>query len=70
MTIEGVEIIATPFLTSALVGAEWSASRPFRFATREMARGTHWIGGWVGPEAVRTPWRREKSCTAGNRTSD
>jgi hypothetical protein len=29
-------------LTSALVGGEWSASRPGRFTP-----GTHWIGGWV-----------------------
>jgi hypothetical protein len=30
------------FLTSALVGGEWSASRPGRFTSR-------WIGGWVDP---------------------
>jgi hypothetical protein len=36
-------------LISALVGSEWSASRPGRFAPREIASGTHWIGGWVGP---------------------
>jgi hypothetical protein len=40
------------FLTSALDGGEWSASRPGRFAPREKAPGTHWIGGWVGPRAV------------------
>jgi hypothetical protein len=34
------------FLTSALVGGEWSASRPGRFTP-----GTHWIGGWVDPRA-------------------
>jgi hypothetical protein len=33
------------FLTSALVGGEWSASRPCRF--------THWLGGWVKPRASR-----------------
>jgi hypothetical protein len=37
------------FLTSALVGGEWSASRPGRFTTSERAPGTHWLGGWVGP---------------------
>jgi hypothetical protein len=31
------------FLTSALVGDEWSASCP-----RERVPGTHWTGGWVG----------------------
>jgi hypothetical protein len=34
------------FLTSALVGGEWSASRPGRFTP-----GTHFIGGWVDPRA-------------------
>jgi hypothetical protein len=29
-------------LTSALVGGEWSTSRPGRFTP-----GTHWIGGWL-----------------------
>jgi hypothetical protein len=39
------------FLTSALVGGEWSASRPGRFTPEERAPGTHWIGGWVDPRA-------------------
>jgi hypothetical protein len=30
------------FLTSALVGGEWSTSRAGRFTP-----GTHWIGSWV-----------------------
>jgi hypothetical protein len=38
-------------LTSALVGGEWSASRPNRFTPGERALGTHWIDGWVGPRA-------------------
>jgi hypothetical protein len=37
-----------PFLTSALDGREWSASRAGRFYPRQIALGTHWIGGWVG----------------------
>jgi hypothetical protein len=40
--------IASPFLTSALDGVEWSASRPGRNIPGETARVTHWIGGWVG----------------------
>jgi hypothetical protein len=44
--------IAHTFLTSALDGGEWSASRPGRFTPRERALGTHWMGGWVGPRAV------------------
>jgi hypothetical protein len=35
----------------ALVGGEWSASRPGCFTLGERAPGTHWIGGWVGPRA-------------------
>jgi hypothetical protein len=43
--------IAPPFLTSALDGGEWSASRPCCFTTGEIAPGTHWVRGWVGPRA-------------------
>jgi hypothetical protein len=39
------------FMTSALVGGEWSASRPCRFTPEERAPGTHWIGGWVDSRA-------------------
>jgi hypothetical protein len=51
-TYWGVEIYLHAFLTSALDGGEWSASRPGRFTSRERAPGTHWIGGWVGLRAV------------------
>jgi hypothetical protein len=44
----GGEGIAPPFLTAALDGDEWSASRPCRFTPGEKAPGTHWIGRWVG----------------------
>jgi hypothetical protein len=43
--------IAPPFLTSALVGGQWSASHPGSFTPGEINPGTHWIGGWVGPRA-------------------
>jgi hypothetical protein len=36
---------------SALVGGEWSASRPGRFTPGERAPSTYWIGGWEGPRA-------------------
>jgi hypothetical protein len=42
---------STHSLTSALDGGEWSASCPGRFTPRERAPGTHWIGGWVGPQS-------------------
>jgi hypothetical protein len=48
-----------PFLTSALDGGEWSPSCPCRFVSKERDFGSHWIGGWVGPELAGTPWRRE-----------
>jgi hypothetical protein len=38
-------------LTSALVWAQQSASRPGRFTSRERAPSTYWIGGRVNPRA-------------------
>jgi hypothetical protein len=35
------------FLTSALVGGEWSASHLGRFTPGKTDPGTHCIGGWV-----------------------
>jgi 2-polyprenyl-6-methoxyphenol hydroxylase-like FAD-dependent oxidoreductase len=48
-TYGGVDVEVRFFLTSALFGGEWSASRPACFAPGERVPGTHWIGGWVGP---------------------
>jgi hypothetical protein len=45
-TYVGVDVQIHIFLTSALVGGEWSASRPCCFTP-----GTHFIGGWVDPRA-------------------
>jgi hypothetical protein len=42
---------APPFLTSAVGGGEWSASRPCYFTAGEIAHGTQIIEGWVGPRA-------------------
>jgi hypothetical protein len=39
------------FLTSAVVGGEWSASRPCHFNSGERTPTTHLIGDWVGPRA-------------------
>jgi hypothetical protein len=50
-TYWGVEVLLHAFLTEALDGGEWSASRPGRFNPRERAPGTHWRGGWMGPRA-------------------
>jgi len=47
----GMEVQLHAFLTSALNGSEWTASRPGRFTPPpgEISLGTHWIGGWVDP---------------------
>jgi ribosome modulation factor len=37
------------FLTSALIGGKWSASRLCPFTPEKRAPGTYWIGGWVDP---------------------
>jgi hypothetical protein len=50
-TYGGVDVYIHVFMTSALVGGGWSASRPGSFATGETAPGVHCIGGWVGPRA-------------------
>jgi hypothetical protein len=43
----GVDVYIHMFLISALVGGEWSISRPGRFTPGERAPVTHWIGVWV-----------------------
>jgi hypothetical protein len=47
----GMDVYIHIFLTSALVGGEWSASRSRHFTPGERAPGTYWIGGWVEPRA-------------------
>jgi hypothetical protein len=47
----GVDVEIHIFLNTALVGGEWSASRPGSFKPGECAPGTHWIGGLVDPRA-------------------
>jgi hypothetical protein len=53
-----LDVYSHIFLTSALVGGEWSASRP-----KETAPDTHWIGGWVGPKAGLDAKEKRKSFT-------
>jgi hypothetical protein len=45
----GVDVYIHVFLTLALVGGEWSHSRPPLINPQGTATGTHWVGGWVGP---------------------
>jgi hypothetical protein len=47
----GLDVYIHVFLTSALVGGEWSGLRPGCFVSGEGASGTHWIGSWVDPRA-------------------
>jgi hypothetical protein len=39
------------FLTSKLVGGDWSASLPCCFTPSERDTSTYWIGGWVSARA-------------------
>jgi hypothetical protein len=43
----GVNVWIHIFVTSALVGGEWSASRTYRFSLREEPPHSHCTGGWV-----------------------
>jgi hypothetical protein len=63
----GVDVWSYIFLTSALIGGEWSASRPCRFTPGERAFDTHWVGGRVG---LWTKWRRENSWPYRDSNSD
>jgi hypothetical protein len=45
----GMDVQIHIFLTSVLVGGEWSASHRGCFTPGERAPGTHQIGDWVSP---------------------
>jgi len=53
--------------TSALDTGEWSASRPGRFTSKEIAPKYYWMGDWVRPRAcLDTVARRKISVPPGN----
>jgi hypothetical protein len=56
----GVQVYVHLFITLAVDGGEWSASRPGTCALEEIALSTHLIEGWVGPELIWTLYRRER----------
>ena len=57
------------WLSLAIYGCVWSASRPGRFTPRERAPIMHWIGSWVGPTEGLPLWRGEEFLDpVGNRT--
>jgi hypothetical protein len=57
----GAAVYIDIFLTSSLVGGEWSTSRPGRFTPGERAPGTHWRGGWVDLRAGLDDLEKRKS---------
>jgi hypothetical protein len=50
-TCGGLDVWTHIFLTSALVGGEWSVSRAGRFISGERVPNTHWISDLVVPRA-------------------
>jgi hypothetical protein len=60
----GVDIEINISLTSALVGGDWSASRPGHFTPGERASRTHRIRGWVDPTAGLDDVEKRKFMTA------
>jgi hypothetical protein len=63
MKVYGEWIYTHIFLTSALVGGEWSTSRPGRFTPGKRAPGTDWIGGSVDLRASLDDLERRKFLT-------
>jgi hypothetical protein len=47
----GVDVQTHVFLTSPLVGSEWSLHAPAALPPGKEPPATHWIGGWVDPRA-------------------
>jgi hypothetical protein len=67
--MQGSGGIAALYLTSAVDGGEWSASRPGRFTPGEIAAGPIRFEAEWAPESVWTQWRKEECLdSAGNRT--
>jgi hypothetical protein len=54
----------------SIVGGEWSASRPCRFAPGERASDIHGIGGWVGPGTGLDNVEKRKMFTYWDSNSD
>jgi hypothetical protein len=59
----GFDVWTHILLTSAIVGGEWSASRPCRFTPGERAPGTHWIKDWVDLRAGLNDLEKRKFLT-------
>jgi hypothetical protein len=59
----GVDVWIHFFFTLALVGGEWSASRPCRLTPGERALGVNWITGWVDPRVCLADVEKRKFLT-------
>jgi hypothetical protein len=59
----GLDVEIHIFLSSALVGGEWSPSHPGRFTPEERASDIHWIRRWVGPRAGLDDVKKRKFLT-------
>jgi hypothetical protein len=69
-TYGGVNVQIHVFLASALVGGEWSDTRPGRFTPVEKPPvSIVYKGGWA-PEPVWTTWRKELSWPYRDSNSD
>jgi hypothetical protein len=65
----GMDVQVHVFFTFALVGGEWSSSRPAALPPGERARGTHCVGGWVDPTTGLNDMKELKILdTTGTRT--
>jgi hypothetical protein len=58
------------FLTSALFGSEWSASRPGHFTLGQRVPCAHLIGGWIDPRIGLDDVEKEKSRPYRDSNSD
>jgi hypothetical protein len=68
-TCRELEVYFEAFLSLALDGGEWSASRLGRFISRKITHGTQWIRGWVSLRGdLAAVAKREVFATAGNGT--
>jgi hypothetical protein len=47
-TYGGEDVRMHVLLTLALVGSEWSPSRPSRLTAGEIVHSTRWLGYWLG----------------------
>jgi hypothetical protein len=62
-TYWGMDVWIHVFLTSALVGGEWSVLCPGCYTPEETAPGTHWIGSWEDPMAGLEEVKKRKFLT-------